>query len=420
MAYRKSFVALFVFSCVCPVGALCPNDAGAADWTEFRGGNDAGRAQATDLPVTWTTKENIQWRTELPGQGWSSAVTSDGQVFLTAAVPIDGTAEFNLDVICLEGKSGDILWQTTALRQSSPSPKIHNKNTHASPTPVIVGERIVVHFGHQGTACLDRRGNIIWRNRELNYPPVHGNGGSPVVVEGRVIFSCDAASNPFMAALSLDDGKLLWKTQRSVEADRKFSFSTPVVVDWKGKTQIVSAGSDAVWSYDIDGEELWRVRYSGYSVVPKPVFINGLVYVCTGFNQPSLLAIRPNGRGDATDTHLEWSTKSQVPHTPSLLVTTEHIFMVSDRGVATCLDAQTGEEIWQERLAGKGFSASPILADGKIYFTSEDGVTTVLTAGSVFEKIAENKIDEKTLASIGVVDNSLLLRTEAALYRITK
>ena len=409
-----SLRVLIFFTSFLPISAL------AADWTEFRGGNSGGRAEATNLPAQWSSSENIQWRTELPGQGWSSAVTSDGQVFLTAAVPVEETTEYDLVLLCLDGKSGKIVWQTTALKQQAASPKIHGKNTHASPTPVIVGDRIVVHFGHQGTACLDRDGAVIWRNRELTYPPVHGNGGSPVVVDGRVIFSCDAASDPFMAALALDDGRLLWKTARSVEATRKFSFSTPVVVQWKGKTQIVSSGSDAVWSYNLDGEELWHVRYDGYSVVPKPVFANGLIYVCTGFNQPSLLAIRPGGQGDATDTHLEWAIKRRVPHTPSVVVTDKLLFMVSDDGVASCLNAITGDSIWTERLAGKGFSSSPILADGKVYFTSENGVTTVIAMSDKFEKIAENKIDERTLASMGVVDSSLLLRTDAALYRITK
>jgi outer membrane protein assembly factor BamB len=408
------------FSLVVIAFILAPISILAGDWTEFRGGNDAGQAEASDLPVMWSETKNIQWRTELPGLGWSSAVTSDGFVFLTAAVPVEDSTEQDLVVIAMDEKTGDIAWQTTALKQAAPAPKIHNKNSHASPTPVIVGDRIVVHFGHQGTACLDLRGKVIWRNRELKYPPVHGNGGSPVVVDGKVIFSCDAASDPFIAALSLDDGDLLWRTARSIDAERKFSFSTPVVIEWKGQTQIVTAASDGVFAYGLDGQELWRVRYSGYSVVPKPVFRNGFVYVCTGFNQPSLLAIRPGGKGDSTDTHLEWSIKGQVPHTPSLLVTQDLLFMVSDGGIASCLEAQTGDEIWVERLKGRGFSASPILADGKIYFTSEDGVTTVIKESRNFEQLGVNTIKEKTLASIGVVDNSLLLRTEAALYRISK
>jgi outer membrane protein assembly factor BamB len=285
---------------------------------------------------------------------------------------------------------------------------------------VVLGERLIVHFGHQGTACLDLSGNVVWRHQDLQYSPVHGNGGSPIVIDGKVIFSCDGASDPFIVALDVETGKQIWKTSRSVEADRRFSFSTPTVVRWRGQLQIVSPGSNAVCGYSVDGIELWKVRYDGYSVIPKPVFANDLIYVCTGFNRPSLLAIRPGGRGDSTESHLVWTTRSQVPHTPSVLVIDNLLYMVSDRGIASCLVAETGEEVWQERLTGKGFSASPLFADGKIYFTSEDGVTTVLRPGLEFGKLAENDLGERTLASLGVVDQSILIRTEAALYRITQ
>ncbi len=392
----------------------------AADWHEFRGGSKAGHATSDLLPETWSATDNVDWRIELPGQGWSSPVTNQGRIYLTAATPTDEPNSYELSVLCHSVVDGSIHWKTPIFHQGENSPKIHQKNSHASPTVVVTGKRLIVHFGHQGTACLDLSGKVIWRHQDVQYSPVHGNGGSPIVVDGKVIFSCDGARDPFVVALDIESGQPIWRTPRSVEADRKFSFSTPTIVRWKGQPQIISSGSNAVCAYSVDGNELWKVKYDGYSVIPKPVFANGLIYVCTGFNQPSLLAIRPGGNGDSTESHLAWSVKRQVPHTPSVLVIEDLLYMVSDRGVASCLVAESGEEVWQERLAGKGYSASPLFADGKIYFTSEDGITTVVRPGRQFTKVAENDLGERTLASLGVVDNSILIRTEAALYRITR
>lgn len=391
----------------------------AEQWLEFRGGDGSGHSTAVGLPETWSVDDNVLWRSEIPGQGWSSAVSDGKHIYLTTAIPAEEGNAYALALICLDAQSGKSVWQTKVFGQSDDSPKIHKKNTYASPTPIIAGDRIVVHFGHEGTACVSTKGDLLWENRELKYPPVHGNGGSPVIVKDRIIFSCDAGSNPFVAGLDFNSGKLLWKTARSADATRKFSFSTPLVLNLNGETQIVSPGSDAVCGYDLDGNEIWKVRYDGYSVVPKPVFANGLIYVCTGFNQPSLLAIRPGGEGDVTETHVEWSIKAQVPHTPSVIVVEDLLFMVSDKGVISCLEASSGEQVWRDRLDGNGFSASPIFGDGKIYFTSEDGVTSVVRPTREFSVIAKNKIEERTLASIGIVDQSLLLRTDAALYRIS-
>ncbi len=297
-------------------------------------------------------------------------------------------------------------------------PRPHAKNSHASPTPLVYDGRVYVHFGHSGTACLDTEGKILWKNDSLRYSPVHGNGGSPILVDDRLIFSCDGSSNPFIVALNKDTGKLVWKTPRSVTASKKFSFHTPLLITVAGKKQVISTGSEAVCAYDpASGKEIWKVRHSGYSVIPRPVYGHGLVYICTGYNTPSLLAIKPDGKGDVTATHVAWTVKRNVPHTASLLLQGDELYMVSDSGTVSCLDAKTGEVVWSERFAGSNYSASPLLIDGKIYLQSEAGVGTVLKAGRKFEQLARNPLKERSLASFAVVDGALFIRTEEHLYR---
>jgi outer membrane protein assembly factor BamB len=281
-----------------------------------------------------------------------------------------------------------------------------------------VDDRLYVHFGHQGTACLDLDGKIIWRNQELTYNPVHGNGGSPIIVDNAMIFSCDGGDKRFIAALDRKDGKLLWKTDREGNAGMKFSFSTPLCITVNDKKQIVSPGSNSVNAYDAStGKEIWHVTYNGYSVIPRPVYGHGLIFMSTGFMSPSLLAIKPDGQGDVTETHVAWKASKAAPATPSPLLVGDEVYMVSDTGTATCLDAKTGKVHWQERLGG-GYSASPLCADGKIYFQNEKGVGTVVKAGTKFELLAKNDLGEATLASYAVADGALFIRTDKNLYRI--
>ena len=271
-----------------------------------------------------------------------------------------------------------------------------------------------------GTACLDLEGKVRWRSTELRYPPVHGNGGSPVLVGRALIFSCDGASDPFVAALDRETGKLLWKTPRETTAKKKFSFSTPLVIQIAGRTEVISPGSGAVCAYDpANGRELWRVRYGeGYSVVPRPVLGHGHLFIASGFDRPSVMAIRTGGQGDVTDTHVAWTLAKGAPNTPSLLLAGDELYFVSDGGIATCVDATTGRVHWSERLGGN-FSASPILAEGRIYFQNEEGTTIVVKAGKEFAKLAENPLGEKTLASSAAANGALYIRTEEALYKIS-
>jgi outer membrane protein assembly factor BamB len=405
------------------LAGLLPAAAPDANWLDFRGPTGQGHAGEVALPVEWSATKNVAWKQAVPGLGWSSPVVVNGQVIVTSAVPPEGDSgnagqPLSLRVLSFNVATGQPRWDTEVFQQPQDAPRIHGKNSHASPTAVIRGDSVFVHFGHQGTACLGLDGKIKWRNRELAYSPVHGNGGTPALVKDVLVFSADGASDPFLAALDQQSGQVRWKTQRDSDAPKKFSFSTPLVIQVDGQPQVVSPGSNSVGAFDAaTGKELWRVRYQGYSVIPRPIFAHGLLYIGTGYDSPSVMAIRPGGTGDVTDSHVAWVVKKGAPHTPSLLVVGDWLFMVSDRGVATCLDAKTGAEIWQERLGGN-YSASPLYANGKIYFQSEEGDTTVVRAADKFEVLAKNSLGERTLASYAVTGQALLIRGATHLYRV--
>ena len=394
------------------------------DWPQFRGPGAQGVAIASDLPVRWNEKLNVRWKTRIPGLGWSSPVIRGGQIWMTTAVD-EG---HSLRAVCVDEASGKILTDVEVFRKAEPG-KIHPKNSHATPTPLLEGDHVFVHFGAHGTACLDRQGKIVW-TAELPYFHHHGPSASPVLAAGRLVIPCDGFFGPFydrvsrpnvemaqfVAALDPGAGTVLWKKPR----DGLHSYATPLVIEVNGTTQVICPGGKRVVAYDpSNGAELWWVRYgNGYSVVPRPVFGHGHVYVCTGYDAASLLAIRPDGSGDVTKTHVTWSISKGVPFNPSPLLDGEQLYFVSDSGVATCVDAGQGTVRWQGRLGGN-FSASPILAGGQLYFCSETGVTSVVEPGpSAFKRLASNKLDGRIFASPAVADGAIFLRTDRSLYRI--
>jgi outer membrane protein assembly factor BamB len=401
---------LFVFFVAICIGR-------AADFPQFRGPAGDGHAEAANLPATWNETTSVAWKTPLPGKGWSSPSLYAGRLYLTTAIPQGG--KLSLSAICVDAQSGKIVWQEEVFAPSAAtSPKIHNKNSHASPTPLVSGDRLYVHFGHQGTACLDLDGKVLWENQKLKYAPVHGNGGSPILVEGLLIFSCDGAENPFVVALDAQSGQQKWRFNRPGDPVKKFAFCTPTAIEVAGKAQVVIPGSGVVNSLDpATGREIWRVRHDGYSVIPKPVFGHGLVFFSTGYDSPAVMAIRPDGRGDVTDSHVAWTVERGAPHTPSLLLVGDELYMVSDKGIATCVDARTGRQHWQQRI-GNNYSSSLVYADGKIFLQSEEGPALVLKPGKRFEKLADAGFKERTLASYAVGDNALFIRTENNLYRV--
>ncbi len=391
----------------------------AADWPEFRGPTGQGISTATGLPIEWSATQNVAWKVSVPGTGWSSPSISGGQIFLTTGVT-NASGGVALRALAFDVTTGRALWDTEIFSATEASVQpVHTKNSPASPTPLVEGDRVYVHFGHHGTACLDRAGKILWRNRTLGYEPVHGNGGSPALVGGLLVFNADGAKEPFVVALDKATGAIAWKTPRTAKVKQNFSFCTPLVITVNGRTQIITPGSGAVTALDPqDGRELWHVNYgNGYSVVPRPVFAHGLLFIGTGYNRADLLAIRADGSGDVTDTHIVWRTTKGAPLTPSVVVVGDEVYVVADSGVASCFDAKTGTLHWQERLDGN-YSASPIAVGELIYFLSEEGVGTVVRAARTFEKIATNKIGERTLASYAVADGALFLRSAAHLYRI--
>jgi outer membrane protein assembly factor BamB len=390
----------------------------AEDWREFRGPTGQGLYPGKNLPIAWSTTKNVVWTTPIPGHGWSSPIVLDGKIYLTSAAPIEGTKEQSLIALCLDANKGDILWKHEVFRQDAKARQIHEKNSHASPTPLTDGKRIYVHFGHQGTAALDLDGKVIWRSTEHKYNPVHGNGGSPILAGDKLVYSCDGGDKQFVVALNTSDGKTAWKTPRKTTGVKKFAFSTPLLIDVKGQPQIISPAANCIVAYDpTNGNEIWRASYDGYSVIPRPVYGHGMIFLSSGYDRPSALAIRVDGTGDVTKTHIAWTLPKGAPHTPSMLLVGDELYMVSDRGIATCVDAKTGKVHWSERV-GENYSASPFYADGKVYFQSEEGLTTVVQAGTTFKQLATSDLKERTFASYAVADGAIYLRTETKLYRI--
>jgi outer membrane protein assembly factor BamB len=392
------------------------------DWPQFRGPTGQGLSDATGVPTEWSDTQHVAWKVEVPGKGWSSPVLSHGKLYLTTAVG-DAGSGISLHALCLDAKDGHTLWDTEIF---TPDPAaasaMHRKNSLASPTPIVTADRLYVHFGHMGTAALDLTGKVVWKQTELSYTPVHGNGGSPALVGDALVFSCDGASDPFVAALDAATGKVRWKTPRNTTAQKPFSFCTPLAITIGGATQVILPGSGFVGSYDPrDGHENWRVNYGeGYSVIPRPVFAHGLIFVSSSFNKPMLYAIHPDGaKDDATETSIAWTVAKAVPHSASMLVLGDELYFVSDAGIASCADARTGEIHWSERLSG-GFSASPFAAEGRVYFQNETGSTFVVKAGKTYELLAKNDIGEPTLASFAVADGTLFLRSEKYLRKITR
>ena len=396
-----------------------------ADWPAFRGPSRDGVANGP-LPTQWSKdSSNIVWRTTIPGEGWSSPIVVGKRIFLSAAIPRgeskDETSSYDLTLLSLDAQSGEVVSSLPLFVELSGSPRIHNKNSHASPTPLYDGENLYVHFGHQGTACVSLQGEVLWKNDTLAYPPVHGNGGSPTVVGDLLIFSRDGKDLAEVTALNKRTGAIVWQTARNVEARRQFSFCTPLVKEIDGKQQLILPGSNIVQSLDPrSGEEIWRLQYDGYSVIPRPIYESGLVFVCTGYDRPSLLAIDPSGTGDVTESHLKWTSKEAIPHTPSLVAYQGKIMAVSDKGIAVCFEAESGDLLWKKRIGGN-FSASPLLVDNLLYLLSEQGDCTVLDiSGDQPKSVALSKLGERCLASFAVVEDDLLLRSDVALYRIAR
>jgi outer membrane protein assembly factor BamB len=381
------------------------------EWPGYRGPTGDGHAVAANLPLDLNAPTNLAWKTPIPGVGWSTPVVLGEQIWMTTATP-DGTS---LRAVCVNRRSGAIERDIEVFRVEKPI-EIHKKNSHASPTPVIEAGRLYVHYGTNGTAAIDTSsGGVLWR--DTTHPLEHyvGPGSSPVLYGDLLILTCDGADVQFSVALDKRTGKEVWKAARSGklrdDPDVRKSFSTPAILRVGDRDELVTPAADHVYAYDpATGRELWQLDYEGFSVVPRPVAAHGLVFVCTGFNTPRLLAIRQGGEGRLAADAVAWEERSQIPANPSPLIVGDAIYVVSDRGVATCLDARTGKERWRHRVGGN-YSASPLYADGKIFLASEEGVITVIEPAAAYREVAKSDLAARIMASPIAIGDELIIRT---------
>lgn len=388
------------------------------DWSQFRGPNSSGHVPYKNMPQNWSDDAPLAWKVPIPGLGWSSPVIVAGKIYLTTAVA-EGEG-LSLRALCLDAQTGKTIWDRE-VRSVSSAPKIHAKNSHASPTPIVIDNSLFVHYGPLGMARLKRAdGAIEWLCTELDYPPMHGSGGSPFLADGKLVVVCDGSVQPFVAAVDANTGKVIWKTLRSVEARISHSFVTPLVAEVDGKKQVLAPGPDHFAAYDLEtGKELWIIKAPGWSVVPQPIVTHGMVIYNHDYDNPELIAAKLGGSGDVTDTNIVWRLKRGAPSTPTPLLVGEELYFVSDNGIASCVNVLTGEKYWTERLGGD-FSASPLLINGNILFLDENGKATWVKASKSFETLGTNEITGRTLATPGFDAEAMYLRTDEFLIKYTR
>lgn len=399
----------FVWSVACLLSLAVV--ATAEDWPQFRGPGGEGHSTEKNLPLTWSETENIAWQAELPGLGWSSPSIVGSQIWLTTATD-EG---HSLRILCVDRDSGKLLHDVEVFHKEDPGP-IHNKNSYASPSALIEGDRVYIHYGSLGTACVSTAGEVLWTT-ELKHNHRHGPSGSPVIFGDLLILNCDGGDVQYVVALDKKSGEQVWRTDR----EGAMSYSTPLLTEVDGKTQLISPGGEWVHGYEpATGKEIWKVRYpGGYSVVPRPVVGHGLTFVSSSYNTAKVYAIKLGGEGDITESHVAWTMTKGAPHNPSTLLVGDELYIISDKGILTCVDAKTGEQHYQERVGGN-FSASPLLADDRIYLLDENGKCTVIAPGKEYQVLAENTLPGRTLASISTADGAMFLRTDTTLYRLQK
>ncbi|MGH9383020.1 MAG: PQQ-binding-like beta-propeller repeat protein [Vicinamibacterales bacterium] len=404
--FRVAWFAIAIL--VCLSSRLEP----AQDWPQFRGPGGQGHSSETGLVNAFSETKNVVWKTPVPGLGWSSPVVTAGKVWLTAAT---GDRDVSLRLLAFDVETGRDAVNVEVFRVRTPR-DINPKNSWASPTPIVEGDRVYVHFGADGTAALNTAGEIVWK-KQFPYESQHGAGGSPIVYGDLLIFSCDGSDTAFVVALEKQTGKVRWRTNRRSPFDQ--AYTTPLVVRVGDRDQLVSIGAYRAAAYEpLTGKEIWRVSYrDGFSNVPRPVFGHGLVFIATGFQQPNVIAVRADGTGDVTKTHVAWTMSRGAPLTPSPLLVGDELYVVNDGGILSCIDARTGAVLWQQRLGGS-YSASPVLADGRLYFQSEQGVVSVLAPGKEFRLLTRNTLDGSMLATLAVSGGSFFIRTDSHLYRI--
>jgi len=415
---RTTIIAAIAILSAC----YCPAQ---GEWPDWRGPTGDGRSDATGLPLTWSETENVVWKTPIHDFGHSTPVIWGNQVWLTTATR-DGRA---LYAVCVDLNTGAVVHDIEVFKPTEPE-RIHAANSYATPSAVVEEGRVYVHFGTYGTACIDSgTGEVLWRRTDLNCDHMQGPVSSPVLFEELLIVHLEGTDVQFIAALDKNTGDTVWRHDRPedlygdpVPAFTRKAFHTPLIAEVDGKPQLVSNGSQLATGHDPrTGEELWRVVYGDDSTISRPVSGHGLFYINTGGNPGSrrVWAVRHGGVGDVTDSHVAWEVAEDVPLESSPVLAGDLLFMVSDSGMVTCLEAKTGKKVWSHRLPGM-HGASPLSAEDRIYLSNKKGITTVIEAGRVFRELAVNQLDGEHWASAAVAGSSLLFRTTTHLYRIQR
>lgn len=410
---------------------------GRLPWPDRGGPTTNGIVAAKDaknLPTEWNEKsgKNIAWKVPLEGEGHSTPVIGAGKIWFTAATP-DGTKQY---LYCLSEKTGEVIHHNLLFENADPEPLGNNINTYASPSCVLEQGAVYIHFGSYGTAKVDpETANVIWQRRDLEGRHFRGPGSSPVIYKDLLILTFDCIDQQYLVALDKKNGETIWRTERTTdygdldenglpkrEGDLRKGYSTPGLVEVNGKTQVVSVGSRAAFAYDAaTGKELWTITHDDYNAAARPSFYQGHAILNTGSRGANLLAVKLDGstKGNVDKTHVVWNRERGNSRLATPLLYEELIYMVTDNGVAICIDAATGEEVWTDRVGGT-FVASPIVANGLLYFCNEEGVTTVVRAGRKFDLVAKNQLEEGMRASPAVANGAIYLRTFGHIYKIEK
>lgn len=391
------------------------------NWPAFRGPNTNGQALQGSPPTHWGETESVTWKTPLEGRAWSSPVVWGDQTWLTNATP-DGHELF---AVCVRKTDGEILLNRKLFDLATP-PEIHKFNSYSSPSPVIEDGRVYLSWGSYGLACIDTHSmDMLWMRRDLECEHYRGPGSSPILFENLLIQHYDGYDYQYIIALDKSTGDTIWRTNRPYNfgtdnGDMKKAYATPLILEVEGRLQVVSPTSKGMFSYNPrTGEELWRVRYDGFSTPCRPIYDekNGLIIISTGFSKGALLAVKPTGVGDVTETHVAWLQTKTMPSKPSPLLIDGRLYVIQDQGVASCLDPATGEVVWQQRIGGN-FSASPIYVGGNVYLFSEEGKTTVFQPGPEYKEVAVNDLGDGFMSSPAAVGDALIIRSRSALYCI--
>jgi outer membrane protein assembly factor BamB len=405
--------ALTLLAAVLGIGGPAPG----SSWPEFRGPHGDGTAASTGLVTHWSEKENVRWKTAIHGKGWSSPVVWSNQVWVTTA-PEHGRQRY---AVCVDRRTGKIVHDIKVF--DDPKPMFcHPFNSYASPTPAIEAGRVYVHFGSCGTACVDTAtGKVLWSRRDFPCDHFRGPGSSPVLYRGLLFIDFDGVDRQYVVALDKRTGKTFWKKDRAIDygtdnPDLKKAYGTPSIIRVGGKPELVSPAAAATVAYEpLTGVEIWRVYHGGMNAAARPVCTGGKVFLCSSDGGLGLVAVRTDGRGDVTGSHIAWKRNKAVPNRSSLVLAGGLLYMVTEGGVASCVEAATGRPVWQGRLRGQ-FIASPVYADGHIFVFNREGTGYVIEAGRNWKVLAANRLADGCMASPAIAGRSLFVRTLTHLY----